>query len=105
MSELKLLIPISKIDSAKRLVYGIATSETLDKSGEIFDYDSSKPFYEAWSKEISNATNGKSLGNVREMHSSIAAGKLTQRFRQHSRHGRYSIAPGVGYQVAAREVG
>jgi hypothetical protein len=73
-----MFIPISKVDEARRLVYGIATAEVPDKSDEIFDYDSSKPFYKEWSDGIAAATDGKSLGNVREMHSNIAAGKLTQ---------------------------
>src|SRR5690349_8264199 len=75
--ELKLFIPITKVDSQKRLVYGEITSEGVDKSGEAFDYDSSKPFYEKWSGEISEATGGKSLGNLRVMHGSKVAGKLT----------------------------
>lgn len=73
-----LFIPITKVDEEKRLVYGLATAEQVDKSGEIFDYDSSLPFYKEWSGEIEKASGGKSLGNVREMHTNIAAGKLTE---------------------------
>jgi phage head maturation protease len=77
MSELRLFIPIGKIDEAQRLVYGTLTEETPDKSGEIFDYASGKPAIQAWSDEIKAASKGKSLGNVRAMHGNIAAGKFT----------------------------
>jgi hypothetical protein len=67
---------LTKIDEAKREVYGVATAEMVDKEGEIFDYATSKPYFKAWSDEISKATDGKSLGNVREMHEPSAVGKL-----------------------------
>jgi hypothetical protein len=70
-------IPIVKIDAAKREVYGIVTSEAVDKDGEICDYASTAPHYKAWSAEFEKATDGKSLGNVREMHANKAAGKVT----------------------------
>lgn len=50
--------------------------EMPDKTGEILDYETSRPNFEKWSKDISDSTNGKSLGNVRAMHGKIAAGKL-----------------------------
>ena len=71
---LRMFIPLTKVDAETRTVYGIATGETADRSGEICDYASTKPFYEAWSGDIAKATSGKSLGNVRAMHGSIAAG-------------------------------
>jgi cation transport regulator ChaB len=77
-SELSLFIPITKIDETKRVIYGRITDETLDKSGEAFDYASSKPHYEAWSAEIAKATDGKSVGNLRAMHTSKVAGKLIE---------------------------
>lgn len=77
MPAMNIFIPITKVDVAARCVYGIATAETVDKSGEIMDYDSTLPYYKAWSDEMHKASGGKSYGNVREMHSSIAAGKLT----------------------------
>ena len=73
-----LFAQISKIDESKREVWGVATSEIVDKDGEIFDYPSSKPYFKAWSDEISKATDGKSLGNVREMHEPSAVGKLIE---------------------------
>ena len=38
----------TKIDAAKRLVYGVLTEEVADRQGEILDYDSSKPNFEKW---------------------------------------------------------
>jgi hypothetical protein len=77
MSALRMFIPITKVDAAHRLVYGLATAETEDRAGEICDYASTKPRYEKWSKEMARSTRGKSLGNLRAMHGPIAAGKVT----------------------------
>ena len=71
---MRMFIPLTKVDAETRTVYGIATAEMEDRSGEICDYASTKPFYEAWSGDIAKATGGKSFGNVRAMHGSIAAG-------------------------------
>ena len=78
MSALRMFIPITKVDVAQRLVYGLATAEAEDRSGEICDYASTKPNYEKWSAEIAKSTGGKSLGNVRAMHGAVAAGKVTK---------------------------
>jgi hypothetical protein len=67
---------LTKVDEDKRLVYGRAVQETPDRSGEIFDYESSKPMFEAWSKSQSDASMGKSDGNVRAMHKDISAGVI-----------------------------
>jgi hypothetical protein len=76
MKSMNLFAQIAKIDESKHEVWGIATAEIVDKEGEIFDYESSKPYFKNWSDEISKATDGKSLGNVREMHEPSAVGKL-----------------------------
>jgi len=76
MNPLNLFIPLSKVDVEKREVWGRITQEVLDKSGEIMDYATSKPKFEKWSAEFEKATDGASLGNVREMHGKSAAGKL-----------------------------
>jgi len=78
MKNFNITVPIAKIDEAQRLIYGIAAIERVDKSKEILDYESSKPNFEAWSDEISKATNGKSVGNLREMHTNSAVGKLVE---------------------------
>jgi hypothetical protein len=68
-------IPLCKADAAQRLVFG-RIDETPDRAGEVFDYASSKPEFQAWSKDIQKASDGKSYGNVRAMHGNVAAGKL-----------------------------
>lgn len=78
MPELSLLLPLTKVDAANRLVYGLATAETPDRAGEVCDYASTKPLYEKWSGSIAKATDGRSLGNLRAMHGKVAAGKVTQ---------------------------
>ena len=76
MNELNIFLPLKKVDSAQRLVYGTLAAEVADHSGEIMDYETAKPAFKFWSDEISKTTDGKSLGNVRAMHTSVAAGKL-----------------------------
>lgn len=78
MPELSLFLPLTKVDAANRLVYGLATAETPDRAGEVCDYASTKPYYERWSGGIAKATDGRSLGNLRAMHGKVAAGKVTQ---------------------------
>ena len=80
MSALRMFIPITKVDAAQRLVYGLATAEVEDRAGEICDYVSTKPLYEKWSEEIAKSSGGKSLGNLRAMHGPVAAGKVTKIF-------------------------
>src|SRR5208337_1291074 len=77
LSSLDLFLPLMKVDLDQRIVTGVATAETPDRSGEICDYASSKPFFEKWSAEAVAASGGKSLGAVRAMHGRVAAGKLT----------------------------
>jgi hypothetical protein len=40
MHDMNLFIPITKIDTAQRLVYGVVTAEAPDVSGEVCDYAS-----------------------------------------------------------------
>ena len=77
MSTLDLFVPLVKVDADRRLVQGVVTAETPDRAGEICDYVSTKPYFEAWSEAARAASQGKSLGAVRAMHNRIAAGKLT----------------------------
>jgi hypothetical protein len=77
MSALDLFLPLLKVDLDRRLISGVATAETPDRAGEIFDYASSKPYFQQWSAEALAASGGKSLGAVRAMHGPVAAGKLT----------------------------
>lgn len=69
---------ITKVDEATGKVYGRAVQEVVDRSGEIFDYETSKPNFAKWSEAAAQATDGKSVGNLRAMHGKVAAGKLTE---------------------------
>jgi hypothetical protein len=71
-------VQLAKVDEKTRTVTGIAIREELDRAGEIFDYAESKPLFEQWSGDVAKATDGKSLGNVREMHQPSAVGKVSQ---------------------------
>ena len=77
MSGLNLFAKLVKVDEEQRLIYGRAVDETPDRSGEVFDYKTSKPHFQKWSDETQEASDGKSLGNLRAMHGKVAAGKLT----------------------------
>jgi hypothetical protein len=74
---MKLFAQIRKVDEEKRLVFGRAAEEAVDKAGEVMDYMASKPHFQKWSADIAKATDGANLGNVRAMHGKVAAGKLT----------------------------
>jgi hypothetical protein len=78
MDDMKIFVPITKIDAAQRLVYGVVTAEAPDVSGEVCDYASTKPLYQKWSQRFASTSGGKSFGNLRAMHGNIAAGKLTE---------------------------
>ena len=71
-----IFVPILKVDASRREVHGVMAEEAKDRANEIFDYESSKPYVQAWSREIEKTTEGKSAGNVRGQHGKIAAGKL-----------------------------
>ena len=75
---MQIFLPLSKVDVERCEVWGTMAQELADKSGEIMDYATSKPNFESWSKGFEKATNGESLGNVREMHGHSAVGKITQ---------------------------
>jgi hypothetical protein len=74
---MKVFAQIQKVDEAKRLVFGRAAEEIVDKADEIMDYATSKPHFQKWSADVAADTDGKSLGNLRAMHGKVAAGKLT----------------------------
>jgi hypothetical protein len=75
---MRLFAQIRKVDEAKRLVIARAVQEVADHSGEIFDYRTSRPYFEEWSKSQFDASGGKSYGNVRAMHGKIAAGIVAE---------------------------
>lgn len=69
-------IPLTKADEARREVWGVAAIEQPDQSGEIMDYEKSKPHFWEWSKRVEKASGGKSRGNVRDSHTAKAVGKV-----------------------------
>jgi hypothetical protein len=68
------IVPITKIDLSRREVSGVVTAEVPDKDNEVCDYASTKPEYQKWSLDISKASQGKNIGNLREMHQLSAVG-------------------------------
>lgn len=75
---LTLFVPFSKHETLKDgtvVVEGIATMEEIDKQGEIVEYNASVRAFTEWADGFSRATNGRSQGNIREMHGPVAAGK------------------------------
>jgi hypothetical protein len=61
-----LYAPITRIDSTKWEVEGVATSESPDSFGTIFGYEASKRAFEAWASKYAN---------IREMHDRKAVAK------------------------------
>jgi len=83
MSDLdfQLFIPLdkSKTDDEKQMVYGYASVEEPDFSGEIMDFETTLPYAMAWSEDAYKRTGGLSRGNLRGQHNEkIAAGVLTE---------------------------
>lgn len=77
LPELSVYVPIRKIDAEQRLVFGICAAEVKDNAGEVFDYETSKPYFQKWSDNAHATSGGKSRGNLRVMHTSKVAGVLT----------------------------
>jgi len=75
---MSLFFQLSKIDEDKRMVFGCAAAEEPDRQNEILDYVQSKPFFQKWSESVRKDSQGKSAGNVREMHTLSAVGTLDQ---------------------------
>ena len=74
---------ITKVDLSTGVVEGIAMDETPDSDGEIYDYDSSKPFVEKWSNQAAEVTKSTgqdvSYGNIRPQHNpKTAAGTICE---------------------------
>ncbi len=82
-----LFFKLTKVDEARRLVYGRATEEIIDGAKEIMDYKSSKPLFEKWSQEALKRTQAavdtfgkeaQSLGNIRVQHTDEIGGKAIE---------------------------
>lgn len=78
MGTKELFAQIFKVNDSDRTVSGFLVAEAPDMVDEIFDYDSSKAYFRAWNKKFAEKTDGASVGNLRSMHTKIAAGKFTQ---------------------------
>lgn len=76
-AQARVFVPLVKVDEEQRLVHGVITAEELDQSGEVMDYETSKPNFESWSSQIEKSSGGLSKGNLRVMHGLNVAGKLT----------------------------
>ena len=61
--EITRFVQLTKVDAKLGQVWGIMSSETPDESGEIMDYEHSKPNFMKWSEKIEKASGGKSKGN------------------------------------------
>lgn len=75
---MQLFARLLKVDEAKRQITGVIANETVDAANEVFDYDTSKPFFKAWSETVQKASGGQSVGNVRAQHGKLVAGRLTE---------------------------
>ncbi len=71
-------IPIEKFDSSTGILQATMAEEAPDKVREILDYQKTVPEVLAWSESIRKASGGKSLGNVRVMHTPKVAGKVVE---------------------------
>lgn len=71
-----LFVQLKKADEEKHEIVGWAAVEMPDSAGEIMDYYASKKHFIEWSKRIKDASRGKSLGNIRDSHTSKAVGKV-----------------------------
>lgn len=63
-SELRLSMPIAKVDRERRIVSGFATLDNVDRQGDIVPSDASIKAFERF------------RGNLREMHQNVAVGKV-----------------------------
>lgn len=62
--QMRVAIPITKVDKENRLVSGFATLDNVDKHGDVIEADASTKAFERF------------RGNIREMHMPIAVGKM-----------------------------
>lgn len=68
---------LRKVDEEKRIVYGRFSQAIVDRSGEMMDWETGRDAILSWSQSQSDASNGKSLGNVRGQHQkNAAAGRI-----------------------------
>lgn len=78
MKNLTKFMQLTKVDVAKSQISGVFTAEVIDKSGEVADYETTKKAFQTWSADIQKTSKGKSLGNVRKMHTKDVCGKVIE---------------------------
>ncbi len=71
-------VQLTKYNEATGAFEGVMASSAPDQSSEVLDWGTSIPHFRRWIERQRKISNGKSLGNVREMHQPIAAGVLTK---------------------------
>lgn len=79
--DFQIFLPLYKVEEqpdGSCVVFTRGTQQVRDFAGEVMDYDSTVPLIKQWSEDTFARSNGLSYGNIRSMHSNIAAGKLTQ---------------------------
>jgi hypothetical protein len=74
----EIFAPITKIMDGPDgfFVEGVMVAEEPDRVREIWDYASSRQSMLDWANDFASKTQGKSVGNLRAMHGSTAAGKF-----------------------------
>src|SRR5258708_19821859 len=77
MGTKELFAQIFKVNDGDQTVSGFLVAEQPDIVDEIFDYDTSKAYFRAWNTKFAEKTDGESVGNLRSMHTKIAARKFT----------------------------
>jgi len=77
----RFFIPFTKVEEnsdGSVYVEGVATAEVLDFHGEVVSYEASKAAFKEWSDWAEKATDGASIGNIREMHQPVVAGRAVK---------------------------
>jgi len=80
-ADVKFFLPFSKVEEkgdGSVYVESIATAEVKDHHGEIVLHEGSVAAFKEWTEWADKATGGESIGNIREMHETIGAGKAVK---------------------------
>jgi len=74
----RFFVPITRVheDGDRVFVEGYATRDIVDDRGTAFDHDGATEAFTEWTDTFERMTGGESLGNIREMHQKVAAGKV-----------------------------
>ena len=74
---LRMFIPITRVheEGGSVFVEGYATRDAVDDRGTAFDFDGGTEAFTEWTDKFQRLTDGESMGNIREMHGKVAAGR------------------------------